>query len=453
MNEDDRHGQPPPAPAPGWAGLLVQALAEAYLVFIAALAVIVFVPSIFLWHATVVQTGSMEPHISPGDVVLLAPWAGTDPVPLGGVVQFRSEAAAEPDGVARLRLHRIVAERHDGTFTTAGDANQDVDSTALDRNQITGQARLLVPLVGLPGFWAGTGNFMALLGWAAVTGASLFVVLRGAARKTAPSGTVGAGRGNPTGQASDGAGRRAALALAGVAGAGILLGQRAPRSFAAFTALTSTKGIWSVAERPVLSLGRAASYVLLAHTRIQHSPVLGIGTDIKGNVATSPGTAVDGFWPWDITGSIDRNTAGARNAKSDVLALYADLSKYPAATMRSPTLSGTILPGVYASTTGRFTVNGALTLDAHGDPSARFIFHAEAITTADKSNIVLAGKASANNVYWRSAGEIDLGTSSTARGVFLANGSARVESGATLSGRLYSCTGTITVTRATIGVP
>ncbi len=449
MSEDNRHQQPAPFRSPGWGGLLGFALAEAYLVFIAALAAIVFVPAMFGWHATVVQTGSMEPHISAGDVVLVAPWDNSDPVPVGGVVQFRNEAAAEPDGVARLRLHRIVAERNDGTFTTAGDANEDVDSTALESGQITGQARVLVPLVGLPGFWAGTGNVAALLGWAVVTGGALFMVFRGPARRASvPEGSSPAEK-----DGTSGTGRRAALALVGLAAAGTIVGTLPQHSLAAFSARSSTKGTWSVAQMPVLTIGRAASYVLLAHTRIQHSPALGVGTTITGNVATSPGTTVDGFWLWDISGSIDRNTVGARNAKTDVLALYTSLAKHPATTRRNPTLSGTLLPRVYASTTGQFTVSGTLTLDAKGDPAARFIFHAEGLTTGDRSNIVLVGSANANNVYWRSTGDVELGTSSTARGVFLASTNARMQSGATLSGRLFSCTGTITVTRATAGTP
>ncbi|WP_411731503.1 S26 family signal peptidase [Paeniglutamicibacter sp.] len=126
-------------------------------------------PALLGWHGTVVQSGSMEPHISAGDVVLAAGFGATQQVPVGGVVQFTSPAEAEPGGVEQTRLHRIVAENPDGTFVTAGDANLEVDSTPLEREQITGQARLLVPAVGLPGLWLGSGNLVALAWWSVLT--------------------------------------------------------------------------------------------------------------------------------------------------------------------------------------------------------------------------------------------------------------------------------------------
>jgi len=116
-------------------------------------------------------------------------------------------------------------------------------------------------------------------------------------------------------------------------------------------------------------------------------------------------------------------------------------------------LSGTLTPGVYTSSTGKFTISGTLTLDAQGDPSARFIFRAASISAASGSSIALARGAQSDNIYWRSTGEIDLGSSSTSRGVYLANANAAVQSNGRLTGRLYSCTGTIKVTRATIAAP
>ena len=130
-----------------------------YLGVLLSLALFAVLPALFGWHGTVVQSGSMEPHISPGDVVLAAALDPEHPVPVGGVVEYHSPAEAEPGGVAKTRLHRIVAANTDGTFVTAGDANITVDSTPIVRDQIKGQARLLIPAVGLPGLWLGSGNF------------------------------------------------------------------------------------------------------------------------------------------------------------------------------------------------------------------------------------------------------------------------------------------------------
>ena len=151
--------------ADGWALLLAFTASRLYLGVLLSLALIAVLPAVLGWHGTVVQSGSMEPAISAGDVVLATDFGAAHRVPVGGVVEFTSPAEAEPDAVEKIRLHRIVAENADGTFVTAGDANAEVDSTPLERGRIVGQARLLVPAVGLPGLWSGSGNFPALAWW------------------------------------------------------------------------------------------------------------------------------------------------------------------------------------------------------------------------------------------------------------------------------------------------
>ena len=134
-----------------------------------SLALIAVLPAVLGWHGTVVQSGSMEPHISAGDVVLASALEEASPVPLGGVVDFTSPAYAEPGGMEMTRLHRIVSANPDGTFVTAGDANAEVDSVPLATEQITGQARLLIPSIGLPGLWFAKGNLPALALWSVLT--------------------------------------------------------------------------------------------------------------------------------------------------------------------------------------------------------------------------------------------------------------------------------------------
>jgi signal peptidase I len=140
-----------------------------YLLVSLTLVLIAILPSLAGWHGTVVQSGSMEPHVSPGDVVLTVPLPDDQPVPVGGVIEYRTTAEAEPSGEARTRLHRIIEANDDGTFVTAGDANPDVDSVPLERSQITGQARLLIPHVGLPGLWVSKGQWPPLALWAVLT--------------------------------------------------------------------------------------------------------------------------------------------------------------------------------------------------------------------------------------------------------------------------------------------
>jgi signal peptidase I len=155
-------------PADGWAVFLAATVSRLYLGVLLSLAVIAVLPALMGWQASVVRSGSMEPHIRTGDVVVAAAFGRSEPIPVGGVVRFTS-SAAEPDGQEKSLLHRIVGVNPDGTYITAGDANADVDSAPLKREQITGQARLLVPAIGLPGLWLSTGNLPLLAFWAIAT--------------------------------------------------------------------------------------------------------------------------------------------------------------------------------------------------------------------------------------------------------------------------------------------
>ncbi|MBT2551551.1 signal peptidase I [Arthrobacter sp. ISL-5] len=172
--------------ADGWLLFLLSSVSRLYLGVLLSLAAIALLPALLGWQGSVVQSGSMEPHISVGDVVLSDRLAGTDSVPVGGVIEFTSPASAEPGGVEKTRLHRIIAEKPDGTFISAGDANAEPDSTPVKREQITGRARLLVPAIGLPGLWLGTRSFGALALWGAATLLCLWAAVYGARPAISP---------------------------------------------------------------------------------------------------------------------------------------------------------------------------------------------------------------------------------------------------------------------------
>ncbi|GAA1747341.1 ice-binding family protein [Kocuria aegyptia] len=437
-----------PAALWGWARLVTGAAAQIYLVLLATLAAIALIPALFGWHSTVIETGSMEPHIDPGDVVVLAALPDDQQVPLGGVVQFTSPAEAQPSGVERSVLHRIVIDHEDGTYATAGDANADVDSTPLVREQITGQARLLVPFIGLPALWLGTGQHLPLSLWAAATAAALLMTL-----------AVFVPRGRDDDQEGDEGdedteelpvlARRGVLAVAGAATLAGLAAWPVPPSTAAFTARTSTSASWRYVGMPAITLGRAGPYALLASNRLTDHTPSGHPSAVGGSVGTHPGLAVEGLQSSgarrNVTGTVEPGTAAAADAMADARALERALLARPATAGRPTVLTGRIAPGIYTSTTGSFTVTGDLTLDAQGNPAAQFIFRAASITAADGSRVLLSGQAKAANVYWAATNSITLGISTTARGTYLARGSiaANITPGSptqrlTLEGRLIS---------------
>lgn len=440
-----------------WVRLIAATIGEMYLIITLALLAIAFLPALLGWQATVVQTGSMRPHVDPGDVVVTSPWSYADPVPVGGVVSFRSPAEAEADGVEKIRLHRIVGVNEGGTFTTAGDANAEVDSTPLEREQIIGHARLLIPFIGLPSLWIGTGQTGPLVLWTLVTALALWAVYRGhRIRDEEPSTEHDPDALEPETVPAPAVNRRAALGVLGTAAAGALLLKNVPTSSAAFTSRTTNAGnTWRFAPIAAPSLGRAASYLLLASSAVRHSSWFGWNTSIDGSVGTSPGTTIEGLqnsgWFFrNVAGDIDRNTSAARAAMTDARSLYDTLQAHPTTATVPSRITGTHTPGTYQPASGLLTVNGTLTLDAQGDSSARFILRAERITIESRATIRLINGATTTNIYWAASADIELGPNSTSAGNFIAARSATLRDNVTLQGRVIALDGAISLAAATV---
>lgn len=113
------------------------------------------------WRSTMVVSGSMEPAVRTGDVVVLAPVSAYQArmgALVGAVVQV--ENPARP---GQLLLHRVVARNEDGTLVTKGDANQSRDHAPVRPDQVLGVARLRVPGAGLPMLWWRNGDQVPLV--------------------------------------------------------------------------------------------------------------------------------------------------------------------------------------------------------------------------------------------------------------------------------------------------
>jgi hypothetical protein len=101
-------------------------------------------------------------------------------------------------------------------------------------------------------------------------------------------------------------------------------------------------------------------------------------------------------------------------------------------------------------------VGGTVTLDGGGDPNAVWIFQiSSALTTGSGSKVVLAGSASAHNVFWTVGSGATLGTTSIFNGTILSNtGAITLATGAVLNGRaLQSTPGAVTMDSNIVTVP
>jgi signal peptidase I len=130
---------------------------RAWLWFWAGCLAVTLIPMLLGWQSYVIVTGSMEPVINAGDVVLASP----DPViedSIGRVISFEN-----PTRESHILTHRLVSIEEDGTLVTKGDANPTPDSAPVARESVTGLGRLLVQFVGLPVVWYLTGQWLLLL--------------------------------------------------------------------------------------------------------------------------------------------------------------------------------------------------------------------------------------------------------------------------------------------------
>ncbi|MDP9026080.1 MAG: signal peptidase I [Actinomycetota bacterium] len=169
-----------------WTWLGTRMVARFYLAFVMALATFALAPLLFGMTGSAVVGGSMRPHLQAGDVVLSHTLPKDAPTPMGRVVTF----LASPEGKSTaLIVHRVVGTNDDGSLITAGDANAMVDSAALNRTDIIGQAYFLIPWVGLPLLWFTGGEFVPFAIWGVITVLALVVegVGSGSAAPRAPS--------------------------------------------------------------------------------------------------------------------------------------------------------------------------------------------------------------------------------------------------------------------------
>ena len=200
----------------------------------------------------------------------------------------------------------------------------------------------------------------------------------------------------------------------------------------------------------MVALNSTSTFAILAGSGITNTG----STTVTGNMGLSPGSSIGGFPPGILVGTEHIDDSEAAQAKLDLTAAYNDAAGRTATDMVA--LSGnigglTLTPGLYKSTSSLAISSGDLTFDAKGNPNAIFIIQiASTLTTTSGRMVILAGGASASNIFWQVGSSATFGTTSVFKGTIMAMQSITFNTGATLDGRALARTGAVTMAGNTI---
>lgn len=206
----------------------------------------------------------------------------------------------------------------------------------------------------------------------------------------------------------------------------------------------------AVSQSPTpVPLGSAANFAVLAGATVTNTGL----TTVTGDLGVSPGTAVTGFPPGTVNGTIHAGNPTA--AQADLTTAYNNAAGRTGGASVSGNLGGlTLTPGLYTSTSSLEISSGDLTLNAQGNANAVFIFQmASTLTTTSGRQVILSGGAQASNIFWQVGSSATFGTTSVFKGNILALQSITLTAGATLDGRALARMGAVTLDANTVTRP
>lgn len=203
------------------------------------------------------------------------------------------------------------------------------------------------------------------------------------------------------------------------------------------------------AHGAAVGLGSAGSFAGLSGSTVTNTGP----SVIDGDLGVSPGTAITGFPPGAVTGTIHAGDTVAADAQDDLGIAYDDAASRSSDAIVSDLAGSTLVAGTYTSATSML-LDGELTLDAEGDPSAVFVFQVGSSLDVGSDSVVrLIGGAQACNVFWQVGSSATIGTYSTMVGTILALTSITLTTGVELEGRALARNGALTLDTNSITKP
>ena len=202
-------------------------------------------------------------------------------------------------------------------------------------------------------------------------------------------------------------------------------------------------------------LGSAENFAVLGGQAVTNTG----STTITGDVGVYPGSAITGFPPGLVTGTIHGPGAVSLQAQSDVTTAYTGLAAMPYnSVLTGKDLGGlTLTSGVYKFDSAA-QLTGSLTLDAQHNNNAYWVFQiGSALTTAPGSSVVLTNLGTNDGrdsgLYWQVGSSATLGTTTAFEGNILALTSITMNTGATNpNGRALARNGAVTLDANAISI-
>jgi hypothetical protein len=198
-------------------------------------------------------------------------------------------------------------------------------------------------------------------------------------------------------------------------------------------------------------LGTSANFAILAGSTLTNTG----SSVITGEIGVSPGTAIVGFPPGVVTGTIHAGDAVALQGQVDLVVAY----NHAVAEAVNQNLTGqdlgglTLTPGVYHFDSAA-QLTGTLTLNGLGNTNSIFVFQiGSSLTTASNAKVVPENGVQAANIFWQVGFSATEGTGTTFIGNILALTSISMDTGASAAGRLLAINGAVTLDTNAVTFP
>src|SRR5450631_2040657 len=191
-------------------------------------------------------------------------------------------------------------------------------------------------------------------------------------------------------------------------------------------------------------LGSADAFGILGATTVTNTGSSVVFQDL----GVAPGTAITGFPPGMVLGTIHDDDAVAMQAQADALTGYNFLAGLaPTQILTGQDLGGLMLDsGVYFFASSA-QLTGALTLNFQGLSNMMIVFQiGSTLTTASSSSVMIINPGTNDQVFWQVGSSATLGTTTDFYGSVIADQSVTLNTGADINcGRAIALNGAVTM--------